>query len=212
MAADRVEPFQVALSNLRDRLREGVLAPGERIAAVDVAAALRLSATPVREALSRLAGEGLLEDRRGQGFFVRTLTAGDIADLYRLSLAQLAIAHDPHRPALGPAAPGAREDPLPLTDPIREVERLFADWVAATGSRALSAAHRATQIQLGPVRRAEAGLLDDLAAEARELQGLRLREPGGAWAVTVRRFHLRRISLADRLAALLDRGRRAPEL
>lgn len=211
MGAGRIEPFQVALASLRDRLRDGALAPGARIAASEIAADLRLSATPVREALSRLAGEGLLEDRRGQGFFVRAMSAMDIADLYRLSLAQLSIAHDPNRPALrapSPAPPGAAV----LTDPIRAVERLFADWVAETGSLALNAAHRATQIQLGPVRRAEPDLLPDLLEEAARLQGADLREAGGVRLAAVRRFHMRRIGLADRLAGVLNRGPRTPEL
>ena len=82
----------LALAQLRERLRDGGFPPGMRIAATEVADTLKLSATPVREALSRLAGEGLLEDRRGQGFFLRPLSGVDIADLYRLSLTHLAMA------------------------------------------------------------------------------------------------------------------------
>ena len=64
----RADSFLQALAGIRERLRDGVFRPGERIAATQVADLLGLSATPVREALSRLSGEGLLEDRRGQGF------------------------------------------------------------------------------------------------------------------------------------------------
>ena len=63
----QAEPFHVALATLRERLRTGAYRPGVRITAVDLADELRLSNTPVREALARLAGEGLVEDRRGQG-------------------------------------------------------------------------------------------------------------------------------------------------
>ena len=69
MAESQAEPFHVALSALRERLQNGTLAPGARATAVDLADQLGLSTTPVREALSRLTGEGLLEDRRGQGYF-----------------------------------------------------------------------------------------------------------------------------------------------
>ena len=107
----RPEPFLVALAALRARLRAGLAAPGSRIAVTETADALRLSATPVREALARLAGEGLLEDRRGQGYFVRTLAAPDIADLYRMHLAHLLIGLDAHRPrrprAAWPAGAGS---------------------------------------------------------------------------------------------------------
>jgi len=203
MAADRAEPFQIALISLRDRLREGVLPPGERIAAADIAADLRLSATPVREALSRLAGEGLLEDRRGQGFFVRALTAVDIADLYGMSWAELEIAHDPQRTTLRRLPAPGPGTAIKITDPVRDVERLFFGWIAETGSPALIAAHRTTQILLGPVRRAEPQLFDDLSIEAAELRGSDPRDPGGHWGPVVRRFHERRIALADRLAGLL---------
>jgi DNA-binding transcriptional regulator YhcF (GntR family) len=208
MATDRAEPFQVALASLRDRLREGRLAPGERISPAAIAADLELSQTPLREALSRLAGEGLLEDRRGRGFFVRSLAAVDIADLYRISAAHLAIVHDPHRRAIRRSALAqSTAVVVKTTDPVREVERLFAQWIVEEGSWALVAAHDAIQIQLGPVRRVEHGVFDDLAAEARELEVLGLQDPGGAWGMAVRRFHSRRIAVADRLAALLQRGR-----
>ena len=209
MAADRIEPFQVALASLRDRLREGVLPPGERIAASEVAADLRLSATPVREALSRLAGEGLLDDRRGQGFFVRSLTAVDIADLYGLSLAHLSLAHEPQRTSLRRLPAPALGSAMRITDPVRDVERLFAGWMTETGSPALISRHRGAQILLGPVRRAEPKLFDDLADEAAGLRALDLRDPGGEWGAAVRTFHERRIAQADRLAGLLggeDRG------
>jgi hypothetical protein len=39
-------PFHVALNVLRDRLRRGMLAPGARITAIDVADVLRLSTMP----------------------------------------------------------------------------------------------------------------------------------------------------------------------
>ena len=207
MANERFEPFQVALASLRERLREGVLPPGERIAAADVAADLRLSATPVREALSRLAGEGLLEDRRGQGFFDHAaLTAVDIADLYGASMIRSSTWRTSRngRRCGGCRPRGPRSSPSGSPIYVRVVERLFFGWIAVTGSAALITAHRATQVLLGPVRRAEPKLVDDLAEEAAELRGLDPRDPAGDWVAVVRRFHERRIALADRLAGLLD--------
>src|SRR5947209_1572479 len=113
MRSKGAEPFAVALGELRARLRRGAFRADERLAATDLAGEFGLSATPVREALSRLAGEGLLEDRRGLGFFVRRLSRADIAALYRLSLTHLLLALDA-RPALaGPDLRPARaaEDP-----------------------------------------------------------------------------------------------------
>jgi DNA-binding GntR family transcriptional regulator len=207
MPATPAEPFHLALAGLRDRLRDGGFAPGARIAATEVADTLKLSATPVREALSRLAGEGLLEDRRGQGFFLRALSGLEIADLFRMSLSELLIAQDSrraHNAVRGGGGAEARDDPA--LRPIVRVERLFTDWIAEAGSRTLSVTFRTLQIQLGPVRRAEPEIIPDLQAEADELQALAEAADAAARGPALRRFHLRRVALADRLAALAYRG------
>lgn len=202
MVTRREEPFRQALLALRDQLREGRFAPGQRIAAIDVAGALGLSPTPVREALSRLAGEGVLEERRGQGYFARSLSALDVADLWRLSLAHLSIALEAHR--LGASAAhvvaGSRED---AADSVQEVERLLLEWVHDAGGRALAASYAILIVQLGPARRKEPLLFDDLEREATELResGPAL-DAGGRLAV-LRRFHSRRIAAADRISSLL---------
>jgi DNA-binding GntR family transcriptional regulator len=202
MSPGRLEPFQQALNELRERLREGQLPPGARVTAKEVADAIRLSATPVREALSRLAGEGVLEERRGDGFFVRGLASVDIADLYRLSLGVLSLAQragrQPHRDL-------ARETTLsPEEDPVRAVERLFLAWVAESASRVLVENHRIIALRLAPVRRLERRVLLDLRPEAEGL--LALADAGGRAArpAALEAFHARRIGLADQLAELLD--------
>jgi DNA-binding transcriptional MocR family regulator len=202
MSPGRVEPFQQALTELRERLREGVLQPGARVTAKDVAEALNLSATPVREALSRLAGEGLLEERRGDGFFVRGLPAVDIADLYRLSFSVLSLAQQvsrqPHRDLAGAAHLSEADDP------VRAIERLFLAWVAESSSRVLMEAHRILALRIAPVRRLEERLLGDLRPEAEGLLALAEANGRGGRLDALWRFHDRRISLADRFADLLD--------
>jgi DNA-binding transcriptional MocR family regulator len=210
MAEPQAEPFHVALSALRERLQSGVLPPGARATAVDLADELGLSTTPVREALSRLTGEGLLEDRRGQGYFVRRLAGVDIADLYRLNLAHLFIALEPRRASRMPP-PTSAEGPVleeadPF-DPVASVDGLFRAWVGATGSRPLFGAFRVIQIQLGPVRRVEAQALPALEAEARGLLDTALSRADRLAAL--RQFHALRIRESDRLAALLEGAARA---
>lgn len=208
----RADSFFQAQAGIRDRLRDGVFRPGERIAATEMAALLGLSATPVREALSRLSGEGLLEDRRGQGFFVSVLTGLDIADLYRLSLAHLALALESQRLSAKGMAPSREPLPRVPTDPVRDVERLFADWVMETGGQSLWMSYRTLFIKLAPVRRVEPMIFEDLAAEAMALRGL-----GGAASTSERmraleNFHARRIDQADQLAPLLNRTREGGEV
>lgn len=201
MATERLEPFRQALVDLRRRLRDGGLEPGARITAKEVAESLRLSPTPVREAMSRLAGEGLLEERRGDGFFVPELSAVDIAVLYRLSEQLLLLsqgsARAPHRDAR-PAGRSADEDP------VRAVERLFQAWVSESSSRVTSETYRTVSIRLAPVRRREAQLIDDLPTEADGL--LQLGDPAARRrrAAAIQAFHRRRVALAEPLARLLE--------
>jgi DNA-binding GntR family transcriptional regulator len=201
MAEEQAEPFIFALSVLRDRLRLGELGPGSRITAMEVADELRLSTTPVREALSRLAGEGLVDDRRGQGYFVRGLSAADVADLYRMSLAHLLIALEPRRAG---RAPAPEEPPDPDLDPIARTEAEFRRWVAQSGSRVLIREFRTLQIQLGPVRRLEWRIVTDLAAEAGALLSRVQQGPRSEWMSQLRQFHSRRIREATRLASFLE--------
>jgi len=204
MAAYKPAPFQLALRSLRAQVRDGVFAPGARIIATEVAAALGLSPTPVREALALLVGEGLVEERRGLGFFIRQLTASDIADLYRLSLAHLLIAQDDNRPRLSRRVTEETLEPTgaPL-DPVVEVERLFSRWIAAGSGRVLAGAHRIVQVQLGPVRRIEFMVIGNLVEEARALE-ITSDGPGTSERLgRLRHFHGRRIKLADQFATLL---------
>lgn len=57
-------------ARIRDWIVATALPIGRRLRAADIAAALRVSNTPVREALIRLSAEGLIENRRGSGFFI----------------------------------------------------------------------------------------------------------------------------------------------
>jgi len=196
MTPKRAEPFHTALSTLRWRLREGAYGPGARLAATEIAEDLRLSPTPVREALSRLAGEGLVEDRRGQGVFVRRLTAADLACLQRLHHALLRIALDHPRRTIEPDPGG------PPAGPVEATEHLFARWVAAAGSRALAHTHRKVQDQLGPARRLEPAVFGDLEAEAHGL--VAAAGDRSLLQSRVRAFHLRRVRACDQLADLLE--------
>ena len=85
------DPFGLALTSLRTALQDG-LAPGQHLSAADIALSLKLSTSPVREALSRLCGEGLIEDRRGHGYFTRSAPAEDIVGLLDLEAAHLRLA------------------------------------------------------------------------------------------------------------------------
>lgn len=60
----------------------GTLGSGQRINEPDVAARLKVSRVPVREALRELQSTGLVVARKHAGVFVRELDAAEIRDLY----------------------------------------------------------------------------------------------------------------------------------
>lgn len=73
-----------ALTALREKIFSGELAAGKRLFEVPLAEELKISRTPVRDAMSRLAAEGLLDRVNGGGFLVRTFSLADIIDSIEL--------------------------------------------------------------------------------------------------------------------------------
>jgi DNA-binding GntR family transcriptional regulator len=66
---------------LRHSILQGDLAPGERLRSDALANELRVSRTPVREALRKLEAEGLVA-RSGSGLIVRALSEQDLTELF----------------------------------------------------------------------------------------------------------------------------------
>src|ERR687895_478113 len=74
--ADRILTRSVAdlaYESIRGLVLSGELAPGTRLGQVELAERLGISRTPVREALRRLGGEGLVEGHSHRGFRVADL-------------------------------------------------------------------------------------------------------------------------------------------
>lgn len=77
-AVDRV------VHSIREGVKRGRYAPGQRLPEVDLTRELGVSRGPLREALSRLAAEGVLEIEPYRGAMVRRLTRRDVEDLYQV--------------------------------------------------------------------------------------------------------------------------------
>lgn len=69
---------------LRDQISRGHFKPGEHLKEAELAAALKVSRGPVREALTQLEAEGHVELRRHRGAFVSTLTRIDVEEVHTL--------------------------------------------------------------------------------------------------------------------------------
>jgi DNA-binding GntR family transcriptional regulator len=83
---------------LRERIVKGEILPGDRLQDVQLAAELGVSRTPVREALLRLEGEGLVENDPNRGFFVARLSRKEVMEIYPIVWALECLALDSSEP------------------------------------------------------------------------------------------------------------------
>ncbi|MDG2520532.1 GntR family transcriptional regulator [Caulobacter segnis] len=133
------EKFERVLLTVRRRVRSGALPSGGRVSAAELAEELRLSTTPVRQALAQLAGQGLLDGRAGDGYFVPQADTEDISDLYRTRgrLVGLAIARWPPNDGRPAALSLPSESRIDLTN-VDRLEFQLRQLVRRAGSDALT--------------------------------------------------------------------------
>ena len=73
-----------AYEMLHDAIREGTIEPGQRLMELEVSAWLKMSRTPVREAMRRLQAEGMLEHAAGGGMSVVLYDLRAIDEFYAM--------------------------------------------------------------------------------------------------------------------------------
>ena len=147
---------------LRYQLRSGTFAPGERLVESNIAQQLAVSRSPVREALSRLAADGLLESRAG-GFQVVMPTAQDMAEIFEM---RRLLEPPAARQIAGAMTPDLRAELTEALSRARGAEKAsdfaaFTDanyafraaWVARVASRRLRETILRFDDQAGFVRR-----------------------------------------------------------
>jgi DNA-binding GntR family transcriptional regulator len=182
---------------LRHRLRTGAFAPGERLVDASLAQSLAVSRTPVREALNRLAADGLLETKGG-GFQVTQPTLADMEEIFeirqlieppaarqaagRMNAASLAALAD----ALALARDAAKAKDFPA---FAEANYAFRGaWVAQVPSRRLRETILRFDDQAGLVRRATLVLpparAEALALLERLAKAFRKGDEASAFALT----------------------------
>jgi len=75
---------EAVFRSLCHALRAGLYRPGDRLREEEVAQRLKVSRTPVREALGRLMAKGFVEPAGGRGLIVRSLDAAEVLELYAM--------------------------------------------------------------------------------------------------------------------------------
>lgn len=190
---------------LKQEIMNGHFRPGARLDPAVLAADLASSTTPVREALSRLVGAGLVESRTGGGFHMPSLDEPRLKDMYGWSRELLALAL---RGWPREAEPGAAAPPRPVAAQGQIAEHA-AGLFAAIGQRSLNCEHGRAIRRLGDrlhaVRTIEplvvSGTLEELEQlEAAVRAGNRNALRGGLGA-----YHRRRIRAAAAILRALHR-------
>jgi DNA-binding GntR family transcriptional regulator len=194
-----------ALATLRDLIMGGELAPGARLGEVELADRLGVSRTPVREALSRLAAEGLVEIAPNRGARVVTWTVAELEGVFDLRAVlepQLTAHAVPNAAAadvdeldalarrmheVGTPGPGQDLDALvPLNRAFHD--RLVALAAHPTQATALAAAIHPPIVRRNFLNYDEASLRRSLAHHSEIVAALRAGDP--EWARAVMTSHI----------------------
>ena len=145
---------------LLDEIQSGALAPGAVLGEVEQAARLGVSRTPLREALGRLAADGLVVQASPRVTVVSDLDTGDIRELFEVrraleeSAARLAAARGDRAVFAALAAEFAETDAAAAPDAYYAlIARFDAAIDAAVANDYLTAALRNVRTHLVRVRR-----------------------------------------------------------
>ena len=206
--------------SLRDRILHGELLAGSRLGEAELAERLGVSRTPVREALSRLAAEGLVEIVPNRGARVATWTVAELEGVFdlRASLEPQLTAYAVPNAAPADAdeleelavrmvavgSPGPRQD----LDALVPLNRAFHDRLIALAGHPTLATALAAAIHPPIVRRNfhtydDASLRRSLAHHLEMVAALRAGDP--EWARAVMTAHIRNArAVMVRAATALD--------
>src|SRR6516165_7256032 len=78
----RTDLHDQVYASLKEALATRKLAPGEKLSLQELATAYGVSRSPIQQALTRLATEGLVEVRPHLGHFVKPLTVASVSEAY----------------------------------------------------------------------------------------------------------------------------------
>lgn len=200
----RPDPFLMALESLKARVESGAFAPGAAIVIIDEAKRLRLSPTPIREALAWLSGYGLIERAPTGGYLMRRLDPARVRDemTFRLLCLRIGLNGAGQVHGLGPKAAMGGSHQQALHDQMVRAVR-------GTGNGALVEAYDRVSSLLAQLAVAEQRLFQDLEAEAQAIVTLFEAPAGSGLPEALAAYHQRRIDAAALLVVEAEAGRSA---
>lgn len=194
-----------AADTIRERIMAGEIPAGARVAELDLARQLSVSRTPIREALSRLAAEGLVELSPNRGARVTSWTPAELREIFEVRLRLEPYAVRQAVPRLTPGQldelsalaesmlaagrPAGPQDLAAIVDLNRQFHGLLVDAAGnAALAASLTAVTHAAVVHQNFQHYSPGALARSLAHHAEIVEAARAREP--AWAQAVMRSHL----------------------
>ena len=193
--------FERVYRELKQRLADGLYAPGAPLEPNLLAADLAASITPVRDALHRLVGERLVEAPNHNGFRVHQFTEAGLRDLYAWNATLL-------RAAAKSASPDNAGDPTEMsmegTDLAAATAELFLKIARASNNAEHIRAIEQLNDRLATSRRAEAIVIDAVLAELTGLTRLVASGDRAELGNAITRYHRRRTAAVTQIVAHLQ--------
>jgi DNA-binding GntR family transcriptional regulator len=178
VALDGRTLWQRVYDHLRDEILSGSLTPGAELSEVALAESLGVSRGPIREAVGRLASEGLVTVRPRRGAVVSSLSTEEFVELYQVREALELLAVKLAVPRLGSediAALQSLIDEMSTRAERNQVAEFFeantafhARLVDASGNAKLADMYRQLLDQLGRYRRRSLQLRGNLQRSVAE--------------------------------------------
>lgn len=179
---------------LKRELMSGRWPQETRLEAQKIAEDYGVSATPVRDCLNRLTGEGLVVMRPGEGYKVPRLTEKAARDM--LELHQMLVMHALAAHRSEPFEPGEPDNP---SDYAGSVSAIFGELARWSDNGALAYTVRALGERLHSLRTIEPAVLEDSHRELAQLREACIEQDADS-AKAITAFHDRRL---DQIAALV---------
>jgi len=193
--------FERVYLELKRQLREGTRPPGTPLEPAVIGDELGTSFTPVRDALHRLVGEGMVENPLHNGFAVPRLSEQALRDLYAwngqlvaMMLGQLRGQSD----LLAKALKDAQAD-TPAT-----VETFFLAIAEVSGNREQIRAIAQLNDRLAPYRQTEPMLIEDTEEDIAALLRPIISRGIAALSRDTARYHKRRVAAAAQILEALS--------
>ncbi|NII09496.1 GntR family transcriptional regulator [Oleiagrimonas sp. C23AA] len=183
-------------------LRSGHYAPGQRIDPAMLATQFRTSPTPVRFALYRLVGEGLVADHARGGLQVPLLNEVALRDLYDWMERLLLMACD--RNLASAEHRHGTSDATLNGDMAKRTWQLFDAMARATMHDSLQRAICHANDRLAPVRRAKQSLVKQTQDELSQLMTCWQKSDIPALKSALRDYHEHRKKLVPCIVSLLS--------